>query len=125
MAVDGGITFASNSIQVNNASLTDPPMISVLSEGDVDYPMALAKLVDSCMLAKFNGIYYNLPLEWSPPFYFVICGLHIGVFAGWDITGPKVSKVSGAMYAGYSFLEAGERKVRQAIERGEAECMSM
>ncbi|KAG6372215.1 hypothetical protein JVT61DRAFT_8011 [Boletus reticuloceps] len=107
-------------IQVNHAAIADPPVISVISKRNATYLAALVALMKGCSLSQSKGIYYNIPLERSPPFL-----LHHTRSSHRDIAGPEVDKVSGAVYAACSTLEAGERKVRQAIERGVAMQISL
>ncbi|KAG1844883.1 hypothetical protein C8R48DRAFT_678310 [Suillus tomentosus] len=56
----------------------------------------------------------------NAPLYYITRGRYIGVFSGWDATGPKVLGVSRAIYHKVESVEQGAGIVRGAIERGEA-----
>ncbi|KIK33265.1 hypothetical protein CY34DRAFT_55060, partial [Suillus luteus UH-Slu-Lm8-n1] len=53
------------------------------------------------------------------PFYYVTRGRYIGIFSGWDATGPKVLGVSRAIYHRVDSIEQGINIVKGAIDRGD------
>ncbi|KAG2108880.1 hypothetical protein DEU56DRAFT_920426 [Suillus clintonianus] len=56
----------------------------------------------------------------TPPLYYVTRGRYIGIFSGWDATGPKVLGVSRAIYHKVDSIEQGINIVKGAIDRGDA-----
>ncbi|KAG2109147.1 hypothetical protein DEU56DRAFT_762469 [Suillus clintonianus] len=62
----------------------------------------------------------KLPIDATPPLYYVTRGRYIGIFSGWDATGPKVLGVSRAIYHKVDSIEQGINIVKGAIDRGDA-----
>ncbi|KAG1840264.1 hypothetical protein DFJ58DRAFT_845393 [Suillus subalutaceus] len=68
--------------------------------------------------AYYNGTYFNVPIEVKSPLYYIMRGCYIGVFSGWDATGPKVLGVLHAIYRKANSLEHGVWIVKHTIEHG-------
>ncbi|KAG2743085.1 hypothetical protein P692DRAFT_20747339, partial [Suillus brevipes Sb2] len=70
----------------------------------------------------YNGTYFNVPTnaDGQAPLYYVTRGRYIGVFSGWDATGPKVLGISHAIFHKVDSVEKGISVVRGAIDHGDA-----
>ncbi|KIK34200.1 hypothetical protein CY34DRAFT_98431, partial [Suillus luteus UH-Slu-Lm8-n1] len=69
----------------------------------------------------YNSTYFNLPATNAEgPFYCITRGRYIGVFSGWDATGPKVLGVSRGIFHKVDSIEKGMSIMRSAIDRGDA-----
>lgn len=108
------------------------------SSDDEDAAAAATALVNDSMLIHYRDTYFNVPVEATPPFYYVTRGRYIGIFSGWwagfseflmssssflpcrDATGPKVLGVSRAIYHRVDSIEQGINIVKGAIDRGDA-----
>ncbi|KAG1896976.1 uncharacterized protein F5891DRAFT_1192387 [Suillus fuscotomentosus] len=90
------------------------------SSVDKDAANAAASLAEDSTLLYYHGKYFNVPIEVKAPLYYITRGRYIGVFSGWDATGPKVLGVSRAIYHKVESVEKGAGILRRAIERGEA-----
>ncbi|KAG2058311.1 hypothetical protein BDR06DRAFT_994568 [Suillus hirtellus] len=90
------------------------------SSVDKDAANAAVSLTEDSTLLYYHGKYFNVPIEVKVPLYYIMRGRYIGVFSGWDATGPKVLGVSHAIYHKVESVEQGAGIVRHAIERGEA-----
>ncbi|KAG1796739.1 uncharacterized protein HD556DRAFT_1441438 [Suillus plorans] len=88
---------------------------------DEDVAAAAAALADDSLLHFYCGTYFNVPAaDAEPPFYCISRGRHIGVFSGWDATGPKVLGVSHGIFHKVDSIEKGMSIMRSAIDRGDA-----
>ncbi|KAG2739931.1 hypothetical protein P692DRAFT_20881457 [Suillus brevipes Sb2] len=90
------------------------------STDDEDAANAASSLADASKILLYCGQYFNVPLNEAAPLYYITRGRYIGVFSGWDATGPKVLGVSRAIFHKVDTVEQGIAIVKRAIERGEA-----
>ncbi|KAG2116471.1 uncharacterized protein F5147DRAFT_768837 [Suillus discolor] len=101
----------------------EPVIILMLNDGDSsddeDAANAATSLADNSTLQYHNSTYFNVPIEVTAPLYYITRGRYIGVFSGWDATGPKVLGVSRAIYHKAESLELGIGIMKRAIEHGE------
>ncbi|KAG1855837.1 hypothetical protein C8R48DRAFT_776206 [Suillus tomentosus] len=81
---------------------------------------AAAALATDSTLIHYRDTYFNVPVDATPPFYYVTQGHYISIFSGWDATGPKVLSVSRAIYHKVDSIEQGINIVKGAIDRGDA-----
>ncbi|KAG1908790.1 uncharacterized protein F5891DRAFT_974105 [Suillus fuscotomentosus] len=90
------------------------------SSDDEDAANAAVSLTEDSTLRYYNGKYFNVPNKVKAPLYYITRGRYIGVFSGWDATGPKVLGVSRAIYHKVESVEQGAGIVERAIECSEA-----
>ncbi|KAG2121983.1 hypothetical protein DEU56DRAFT_760499 [Suillus clintonianus] len=90
------------------------------SSDDEDAAAAAAALANDSTLIHYRDTYFNVPVDATPPLYYVTRGRYIGIFSGWDATGPKVLGVSRAIYHKVDSIEQGINIVKGAIDRGDA-----
>ncbi|KAG2125465.1 hypothetical protein DEU56DRAFT_916527 [Suillus clintonianus] len=89
------------------------------SSDDEDAAAAAAALANDSTLIHYRDTYFNVPVDATPPLYYVTRGRYIGIFSGWDATGPKVLGVSRAIYHKVDSIEQGINIVKGAIDRAE------
>lgn len=118
--------------------------VLMMHEGTDGFEEAVRAMADECNLHLYRGILYNMPykIDFPPPYYYVLQGYYIGVFTSYiwcvywccwgaaylllsiSVTRKDIeSDVLGspnAIYFCVDSLEVGEKKVRLAIEQGEA-----
>ncbi|KAG2338698.1 hypothetical protein BDR05DRAFT_1004015 [Suillus weaverae] len=105
------------------AAPTGPTTILVKFDeyDDEDDEDVAAALADDSLLHFYSGTYFNVPAaDAEPPFYCISRGRYIGVFSGWDATGPKVLGVSRGIFHKVDSIEKGMSIMRSAIDRGDA-----
>ncbi|KAG2360243.1 hypothetical protein BDR07DRAFT_1487278 [Suillus spraguei] len=90
------------------------------SSDDKDVSNAAIALANDSMLIYYHGTYFNVPVYVSSPLYYVTRGRYIGIFSGWDATGPKVLGVSHAIYHKVDSVEQGISIMKGVIDRGDA-----
>ncbi|KAG1718108.1 uncharacterized protein EDB91DRAFT_1258883 [Suillus paluster] len=90
------------------------------SSDDEDAATAAAALANDSTLIHYRNTYFNVPVDATPPLYYVTRGHYIGIFSGWDATGPKVLSVSRAIYHKVDSIEQGINIMKGAIDRGDA-----
>ncbi|KAG9225756.1 hypothetical protein CCMSSC00406_0007766 [Pleurotus cornucopiae] len=67
------------------------------------------------------GYNYHLPeADEDGPYYAVVRGNAVGVFAGWEATSPLVTGVSGAIFRTVPTITSGQARVVTAINNGTA-----
>ncbi|KAG2120541.1 uncharacterized protein F5147DRAFT_647026 [Suillus discolor] len=111
------------SVYVTLGSYSDKlPKITVIEQSHEFFAKVADAMADECFLYFYHGILYNMPVVANPsaPYYCVMRSHYIGIFNGWDNVAPKVQGVPRAIFSKVDSLEAGEEKLRRAIERGEA-----
>ncbi|KAG1834247.1 hypothetical protein EV424DRAFT_1607527 [Suillus variegatus] len=89
------------------------------SSDDEDASNAAIALANNSTLSYYHGTYFNVPVDVSPPLYYVTRGRHIGIFSGWDATGPKVLGVSRAIFRKVDSIEQGISILKGVIDRGD------
>ncbi|KAG1735742.1 uncharacterized protein EDB91DRAFT_1250370 [Suillus paluster] len=90
------------------------------SSDDEDAATAAAALANDSTLIHYRNTYFNVPVDATPPLYYVTQGRYIGIFSGWDATGPKVLGVSRAIYHKVDSIEQGINIMKGAIDCGDA-----
>jgi hypothetical protein len=53
------------------------------SSDDEDAAAAATALANDSTLIHYRDTYFNVPVEATPPFYYVTRGRYIGIFSGW------------------------------------------
>ncbi|KAJ8596344.1 hypothetical protein M405DRAFT_837252 [Rhizopogon salebrosus TDB-379] len=95
-----------------------------MHEGTDGFEEAVRAMADECDLYLYKGVLYNMPakVDSPPPYYYVSRGRYIGVFVScvWKDIESDVLGSPNAIYFCVDSLEVGEKKVRLAIEQGEA-----
>ncbi|KAG2043861.1 hypothetical protein BDR03DRAFT_1005075 [Suillus americanus] len=73
------------SIDVNHAVSTASPELATIHAGSSNFHDVVRSLADECLLHCYKGVYYNIPAQVKTRqlLFYVICGSHIGVMAGW------------------------------------------
>ncbi|OJA09521.1 hypothetical protein AZE42_10690, partial [Rhizopogon vesiculosus] len=61
-----------------------------VTSNDEDTANAVSALAADSNLKFYHGKYFNVPIMEKAPFYYITRGRYIGVFSGWDATGPKI-----------------------------------
>ncbi|KAG1785080.1 uncharacterized protein HD556DRAFT_1314529 [Suillus plorans] len=81
-----------------------------------------AALATGSVLNVYKGTYFNVPVDPKAGvnLYYITKSRKLGVFSGWNRTGPWVSGVRCALYAKTDSLEEGIAIVKSAIEDGTA-----
>ncbi|KAG1823882.1 uncharacterized protein BJ212DRAFT_1476731 [Suillus subaureus] len=96
------------------------PSVVMIEESHETFTKVANAMADECFLYYYQGMLYNMPAvpSPSPPYYCVTRGCYVGVFNGWDNVAPKVQGIPCAIFSKVELLEAGEEKLRKAIEQG-------
>ncbi|KAG2358418.1 hypothetical protein BDR07DRAFT_1489460 [Suillus spraguei] len=111
-----------SSIQINNAVSTAPPNIITVYEGSSDFEDLAQSLADECQLHCYKGVYYNIPVQIKrKQFFYVVCGSHIGIVAGWEDALNCVLGIQNAEYHEVESIAIGERLLWEAIDQGKVE----
>ncbi|KAG1722324.1 uncharacterized protein EDB91DRAFT_1088179 [Suillus paluster] len=90
------------------------------SSDNEDASNAAIALANNSTLSYYHGTYFNVPVDVSPPLYYVTRGHYIGIFSGWDATGPKVLGISCAIYHKVDSIEQGISIMKGAIDCSDA-----
>ncbi|KAG1743570.1 uncharacterized protein EDB91DRAFT_1247069 [Suillus paluster] len=98
---------------------TTAPVTVVMDSNDEDASNAAESLAQDSTLHSYSSKYFNVPIKDKAPLYYVMWGRYIGIFSGWDVTSPKVTGVSPAIFHKVDSVEQGIRIVKCTIERGE------
>ncbi|KAG1891890.1 uncharacterized protein F5891DRAFT_986449 [Suillus fuscotomentosus] len=98
------------SIDVNHAVSTASPELTTIH-------------ADECLLHCYKGVYYNIPVQVKSRqlLFYVICGSHIGVMAGWENALNCVLGIANPDYREVESVALGEQLVREAIDQGRIE----
>ncbi|KAG1879208.1 hypothetical protein F4604DRAFT_1923361 [Suillus subluteus] len=132
-APDTGTTTTSASMAVPTAApLTAPTVIPTgpitvyvdydkyNSFDDKNASNAAAAFANDSMLTCYHRTYFNVPVDVSPPLYYVTRGHYISIFSGWDATGPEVLGVSHTIYHKVDSIEQGISIIKGVIDHGDA-----
>ncbi|KAG1781168.1 hypothetical protein EV702DRAFT_1042308 [Suillus placidus] len=112
-------------IFINSAPSMVKPDLTVIRQDHPAFGDAVRSMADESVLHVYKTVFYNIPVQVKPSqsIFYVTCGTHIGVMAGWENALHCVLGVTGGRYYDVDSITTGEEKVRAAIDEGRAEIM--